>query len=90
MNISGISEISEEKVDKNETFYCRYERDVCSYLKFYAKFFLMGEGNKESVRLYNSMKIYWGINSKVEKDFQNSETLFCKLFTAWGGMCSLI
>ena len=36
------------------------------------------------------MKIYWGINSKLEKDFQNSETLFCKLFTAWGGMCGPI
>ena len=36
----------------------------------------MGEGNnKEIVKLYNSMKIYWGINSKLEKDIQNSETL---------------
>ena len=44
-----------------ETLYCRYERDVCSYLKFYAKFFFMGEGNnKEVVKLYNSMKILLG------------------------------
>ena len=51
----------------------------------------MGEGNnKEIVKLYNSMKFYWGINSKLEKDFQNSETLFCKLFTAQGGMCGPI
>ena len=77
-----FSEISEEKGVKNEMLYCRYERDVCSYLKFYANSFLTGEGNnKEIVRLYNSLKIYWGINSKLEKDFQNSETLFCKLFT---------
>ena len=51
----------------------------------------MGEGNNEEiVKLYNSMKIYWGINSKLEKNFQNSETLFCKLFTVRGGMCSPI
>ena len=67
-----------------ETLYCWYERDVCLYLKFFIKFFT-GEGNnKEIVELYNSMKICWGINSKLEKDFQNSETLFCKLFTARG------
>ena len=36
------------------------------------------------------MKFYWGINSKLEKDFQNTETLFCKLFTAQGGMFSPI
>ena len=28
----------------------------------------MGEGNNEEiVKLYNSMKIYWGINSKLDK-----------------------
>ena len=28
----------------------------------------MGEGNNEEiVKLYNNMKIYWGINSKLEK-----------------------
>ena len=34
---------------------------------------------KEIVKLNNGMKFYWGINSKLEKDFQNSEPLFCKL-----------
>ena len=74
-----------------ETLYSRYERDVCSYLKFFYKFFFTGEGNNEEiVKLYNSIKIYWGINSKLEKDFQNSETLFCKLFTVREGMCGPI
>ena len=74
-----------------EALYCRYERDVCSYLKFLYKIFFTGEGNnKEIVKLDNSMKFYWGINSKLEKDFQNSETLFCKVFTARGGMCGPI
>ena len=40
--------------------------------------------------VYKGIKFYWGINSKLEKDFQNSETLFCKLFTARGGMCGPI
>ena len=76
-----------------ETLYSRYERDVCSYLKFffYKFFFLQWEGNnKEIVKLYISIKIYWRINSKLEKDFQNSETLFCKLFTVRRGMCGPI
>ena len=70
--------------------YCLYKRDVGSYLKFYANFFLRGRKLmeiKELVKLNNDMKFYWGINSKLEKDFQNSEMLFCKLFTARGGMC---
>ena len=45
---------------------------------------------KEIVKLNSGMKFYWGINSKLEKDFQNSETLFCKLFTVRGGMCGPI
>ena len=73
--------------------YCWYERDVGSYLKFYIKIFFTGKEImeiKEIVKLNNGMKFYWGINSKLEKDFQNSETLFCKLFTARGGMCGPI
>ena len=38
-------------------------------LKILCEIFLMREGNKEIVRLYNSMKIYWGINSKTRKRF---------------------
>ena len=59
-------------------------------LKILCKFFLAGEGNKEIVGLYNSMKIYWALTRKLEKDFQNSETFFCKLFTVQGGMCGHI
>ena len=67
-------------------------REMLARLKIFIQiFFFMGEGNnKEIVKLYNGMKFYWGINSKLEKDFQNSETLFCKLFTARGGMCGPI
>ena len=75
--------------------YCPYKRDVGSYLKFYTKFFLRGKEIieiKEIVKPNNGMKFCWGINSKLEekKDFQNSEMMFCKLFTARGGMCGPI
>ena len=39
-----FGEISEISVGNlGETLYCRYERNVCSYLKFYTKFFLQGK-----------------------------------------------
>ena len=45
-----VSEISTGNLV--QTLYCRYERDVCSYLKFLYKIFFMGEGNnKEIVKL---------------------------------------
>ena len=55
--------------------------------------FSNGGGHKEIskiVMLYNSMKFIGELTQKLEKDFQNSETLFCKLLTAWGGMCGPI
>ena len=84
-----VSEISAGNLV--ERLYCQCEGDVCSYLKCLEIIFFTGEGNnKEIVKLYNGMKICWGINSKLEKYFQNSKALFCKLFTARGGMCSPI
>ena len=52
--------------------------------------FLTGEGHKEIVMWCNGMKLIGELTQKLEKDFQNSETLICKLFTVRGGMCGPI